>query len=303
MANSSFSFQELREANTVEIPAPEFLEASDGIELAYRRYVPASPRAAVLFYHGGGAHSGLGYQHVGHGLQADFNTVVYTPDIRGHGASGGPHGDAPSPKQIWADISTFIRYIRAEYPQLPLFIGGHSSGAGLALNYAAQPDRESVSGYVFLSPQLGSRAQTDRPSLAVPFATVDTSAFIANAMSSGAAHGHDYAVQFNYPATLLASDPGLVGAITVNTSLALVPSAPYEQFTGLDRPFGLWIGSDDELFMPDGVLAFGDLAVLVRAESEVGSIPDAKHLSILLKAHEMIGSWLSRKLNEEDSRH
>lgn len=189
-----------------------------------------------------------------------------------------------------------VKHIRAEYPHLPLYLGGHSSGAGVTLNYAGQPDHEPVNGYLFLSPQLGFRAQTDRPSLAAPFAKVDTSAFVAHAMSGGTAHGHDYAVQFNYPADILADDPGLVAAITVNMAVALTPSAPRDQFATLDRPFGLWIGSEDELFLPDKVLSFADLAVSVRADSEVSRIPGGKHLSVLVRAHETIGPWIAQRL-------
>jgi acylglycerol lipase len=299
MSEGSFSFRELREASKVNLPAPQSIQASDGITLSFRRYAPALPRAAVLFYHGGGAHSGAGYQYIGNGLQTQFDTMVYTPDIRGHGASGGPRGDAPSPKQVWADITTFIKHIRAEFPHLPLFLGGHSSGAGLTLNYASQGDREPVNGYVFLSPQLGPQAQTDRPSLAAPFARVDVSAFVAYATSGGTSHGHDYAVQFNYPAELLAADPGLVAAITVNMSVALTPSAPRGQFATLDHPFGLWIGSEDELFLPEKVLAFADLAVSVRADSQVSTIPGAKHLSVLVKAHETIGPWITNMVQKK----
>lgn len=299
ISEASFSLRELREASKVNLAAPQSLQASDGITLSYWCYAPASPRAAVLFYHGGGEHSGGGYQYIGNGLQTQFDTVVYTPDIRGHGASGGPRGDAPSPKQVWEDITTCIKQIRADYPHLPLFLGGHSSGAGVTLNYASQADREPVSGYVFLSPQLGVQAQTGRPSLAAPFARVDASAFVAYAMSGGTSHGHDYAVQFNYPAELLAADPGLVAAITVNMSVALIPSAPREQFATLDRPFGLWIGSEDELFLPDKVLAFADLAVSVQADSQVSTIPGAKHLSVLLRAHETIGLWITHMVQEK----
>jgi acylglycerol lipase len=292
VSESSFSFQELREASKVGLADPESLTAGDSVALSYRRYSPGSPHAAVLFYHGGGAHSGAGYQYLGSGLQMQFDTAVYMPDVRGHGVSGGPRGDAPGPKQVWADITTFIKHIRAEFPQLPLFLGGHSSGAGLILNYASQPDHEPVSGYVLLSPQLGFRSQTDRPSLAAPFAKVDTSAFVAYAMSGGTSRGHDCAVQLNYPADILADDPGLVTAITVNMAVALTPFAPHDQFASLDRPFGLWIGAEDELFLPDKVLAFADLAVSVRAHSQASSIPNAKHLSILVRAHETIGPWI-----------
>jgi acylglycerol lipase len=294
MSNESFSLQELREASKVSTPESSSLTASDGAILSYRCYTPSNPQAVLLFYHGGGAHSAAGYQFIGNGLQTQFGIVVITPDIRGHGASTGPRGDTPDPDQVLQDISTFIKYIHTKFPQLPLFLGGHSSGASLTINYANKPSRESVTGYVFLSPQLGARAQTDRPSLKAPFARVNGSVFAAYAASGGEAHGNDYAVQFNYPPELLAADPGLVAAITVNMSVALIPSAPAEQFAALDRPFGLWIGSEDELFVPEKVLAFGYLAKSVRSKSEVQSLPGEKHLSILVKAHETIGRWITQ---------
>ena len=298
MSETSFSFRELSEAGKVTLATPQSLQATDGIRLSYRRYTPTAPRAAVLFYHGGGAHSGAGYQHIGNGLQTKFDTVVYTPDMRGHGVSEGPRGDAPNPKQVWEDVTSCINRIRADYPHLPLFLGGHSSGAGLVLNYASQDDHESVRGYIFLSPQLGFRAQTERPAQTAPFAKVDRSAFASYAMSGGTTHGHDYAIQFNYPVELLKADPGMVSAITVNMAMALTPFSPPEQFAALDCPFGLWIGEEDELFVPKKVLAFADLAVSVRAFSQANTIPGVKHLSVLLRAHETIGPWIRHMVQE-----
>ena len=294
MSTTPFSFTELQEAISVELPVPETLTASDGVKLSYRRYSPPAPRAAVLFYHGGGAHSGAGYQYLGRGLQNQFDTLVFMPDIRGHGSSGGPRGDAPNPRQVWADISTFIKHIRTEFPQLPLFLGGHSSGAGLILNYVSQPNHESADNYIFLSPEFGFRSKTARPALETSFAKVNTTPFILNAMSGGLLAGHSYAVRFRYPSELLASDPGMVAAYTVNMANAVTPSSPHQQFTGLDRAFGMWIGTNDELILPSMVLAFADLAVAVRAVSEAASIPEAKHLSVLVNAHEYIGVWIAK---------
>ena len=299
MSETSFSFRELSEAGKAALAAPQFLRATDGVRLSYRRYTPAVPRAALLFFHGGGAHGGAGYQHLGNGLQKAFDIVVYTPDIRGHGLSEGLRGDAPDPKQVWEDITSCIKQVRADYPLLPLFLGGHSSGAGLVLNYAGQHDHEPVAGYVFLSPQLGYASQTDRPAQSAPFAKVDMAAFVAYAMSGGTVRGHDYAVKFNYPAELLAADPGMVPAITVNMAMALTPSSPREQFAALNYPFGLWIGSEDELFVPEKVLAFADLAVSVRSRSQAGAIANAKHLSVLVRAHETIGPWMISMLDNK----
>jgi alpha-beta hydrolase superfamily lysophospholipase len=294
VSEASFSFQALRDAAPVAVPGPDQLTATDGVTLSYRRYLPSAPRSALLFYHGGGAHSAAGYQYLSHGLQTAFDVAVYTPDIRGHGASGGPRGDTPNPQQVWADIATLARRVREDYPTLPLFLGGHSSGAGLMLNYISRPDAESAVGYVFLSPHLGLYAHTERPVLAHPFAVVDGPAFAAYGMSGGREHGHDYAVRFNYSDQMLAGDPGLVGSITVGMSVALMPSSPAEQFRGLKHPFGLWVGAEDELFLPDKVLAFADLATSVRAKSEAAVVPSARHLSILVDAHRLIGPWITR---------
>jgi acylglycerol lipase len=293
IAENSFSFKALREAGKINLAPPQFLKATDGIKLCYRRYVPAAPKATLLFIHGGGAHSGAGYQHLASGLQTKYEISVYTPDLRGHGLSEGPRGDAPSPSQVWEDITTCLKQIRADYPNLPLLVGGHSSGAGLALNYAGQSDHAPVAGYIFLSPQLGFRSLTDQPGQSAPFVKVDLNAFTAYFTSGGKTHGHDYAVKFNYPPELLEADPGMVKAITVHMSLAITPSAPREQFESLDRPFGIWIGSNDELFVPEKVLAFADLARLVRDHSHSGIIEGGSHLSVLLKAHETIGPFIN----------
>ena len=301
MSTGSFSFRELREASKVSLPNPEELTASDGIKLSYRRYAPASPNAAILFYHGGGAHNGAGYQYFGSGLQIQFDTIVFMPDIRGHGASGGPRGDTPHPKQVWADISTFLKYIRAEFPQLPLFLGGHSSGAGLILNYTSQSGHEPVDGYIFLSPEFGYRSNTARPSLSTPFARAIIPAFVVHAMSAGLLCGHYHAVRFNYPSEVLSSDKGMGASCTINMSKAVTPNSPRRQFAALDRAFGLWIGEDDELLSPGRVLAFAGQAASVRANSQASSIPNVNHLSIFIKAHETVGPWIAHVMNKKNS--
>jgi alpha-beta hydrolase superfamily lysophospholipase len=293
VSEASFSFQELKEAGRKNLAPVETLEASDGLTLSYRRYVPKSPQAVLLFYHGGGAHSGVGYQHLGVGLQAQFDVMSYMPDIRGHGFSAGRRGDTPTPKQVWLDVTAFIQHIRAQFPHLPLFLGGHSSGAALILNYLGQTKHEQVNGYVFLSPEFGAREKTARPSHFKPFASVNVPAFVLNIISGGLFCGHYPAVRLNYPDAALKGEPELVTSYTVNMAKALNPFALHKQFAAIDRPFGLWVGADDELILPDQILAIGNLAKSVRNISQVKSIPNTNHLSILIKAHETIGPWIA----------
>ena len=123
---------------------------------------------------------------------------------------------------------------------MPLFVGGRLSGACLGLNYPTWEKREAVDGYVLLAPQLGLLSQTARPSDEInTFVTVRTWVFILSGITGGRLLGNTPAMFLNYPADLLASDPGMTGSLTRNMAIALTPHAPQEQFAQLDRPFGL----------------------------------------------------------------
>lgn len=296
MANNPISYQELKEANPVD-PAPSnSLQASDGTTLSYRYYAPSTPKGVVVWYHNAGSHSEGGYQFIGDGLKSQYNLAVYIPDIRGHGASQGPRGDAPDPFQIMFDVNVMIQQIRSEHPDLPIFLGGHSAGGGMVLNYASWPERENVNGYIFLAPQLGPLSQTARPGLKASFIKIDDAAFVAFMVSNGKLRGNHYAVKFKYPREVIDNVPNLVDAITVNMAVALTPIALKEQFKALDRPFGIWIGSNDELLVPEKVLAFANLAKSAGAGCQKGVIQGEKHLSILLNAHKTIGPWIESQL-------
>ena len=75
------------------------------------------------------------YQYLASDLSSKYHITVYTPDLRGHGESGGKRGDTSSKEQVWVDISTMIDLVQKENPNLPVYLVGHSSGAGLLLNY------------------------------------------------------------------------------------------------------------------------------------------------------------------------
>jgi len=289
MSHEPFSFQELKNVKGVPIPPVKTVTASDGIKLAYRAYVPKQPKAGIIFYHGGGAHSAAGYQYLGTALSARYNIATFTPDIRGHGKSGGARGDAPNPQQVLQDISTLVVHIKKRYPHLPLYLGGHSSGAGLILNYSGFTGKADVKGYVFLAPQLGFRSKTGRTDNPHPFTKINVLPFIINRMTGGALFGHSKAVTFNYPAALLESDAGFVGYNTVNMANALTPSSPHEQLKQIDKPLGVWIGDLDEVLDADKVVSF---VKSVSPGDYVEMVPGEKHLSILIKGAQYLGPWI-----------
>ncbi len=118
---------------------PEFTDAH-GIAISYDVHpAKTEPRAVVQLLHGVGEHAGR-YAAVIDALTAD-GYIVYADDHRGHGRTGmaqhggdasklgklGPGGFRAAVAACWQ----FTQLIRAENPDLPLVILGHSWGSFL----------------------------------------------------------------------------------------------------------------------------------------------------------------------------
>jgi acylglycerol lipase len=293
-----FSLKELKSADKKELRPLEYVQASDDTALAFRSYLPLQAKAILIFYHGAGAHSGLSYNHIGVGLRDEFDIAVYTPDLRGHGSSGGDRGDAPSDKQVWRDINTLVTHARIQYPNLPIFVGGHSGGAGLALNYATWEQRAPIDGYVFLAPYFGYRSETNHDkgkSGGYEFSTVNVSDFVINTMSGGLFSGHSKAVKFNYPESVLAKNPEIVAFNTVNMSKSVTPYSPDTQLAELQQ-FGLWIGDSDEAFDPVKVTRFAKENSDKAARKKIATVEGENHFSIIIEASKFIGTWITHAI-------
>ncbi|WP_413691647.1 alpha/beta hydrolase [Psychromonas sp. KJ10-2] len=292
-----FSLTELQAADKQATADLQYIAASDQTLLAYRAYLPMSPHAVLIFYHGAGAHSGLSYSHIGVTLRDKFNIAVYTPDLRGHGYSQGTRGDTPNEQQVWQDINTLISLAQQQFPNSPIFLGGHSAGAGLLLNYAEWATQQTaplaIAGYTFIAPYFGYRSDTNyqEDQQAFQFAQVKVSKFIANSVSGGLLFGHSKAVTFNYPNTVLTDNPKIVPFNTVNMSKAITPSQPNKQLVHAS-PFGLWIGSQDEAFDPIKVTEFAKLYAKQSQQNTIEIMQQANHFSIILEAAEQIGPWI-----------
>jgi acylglycerol lipase len=308
MGKPAFSFDEMQGAPGESLGAPDYFKSTDGVRLAFYNVRPEkAPAASLVFLHGGGAYSDTGYRSLALGLAARYSVSVYLLDLRGHGYSEGPRGDAPSVRQVWKDIRAFVEYVKANDPA-PLFLGGHSSGAGLVVNYASWYSDPNVEGLVLVSPELGYKSKTDRKgdpsdSSSKPFAEVSVFPFVAGSMSFGLLGGHTPAVFFNYPDAVRRNKPLLLEYITCDMSLAMTPSSPKRQFRDLDKPFVLFIGEDDEVLDPIEVAKYAELPKQeIKDGSSLEIVKGEKHLSILLAADRLIGESIEKRLAERRSR-
>ena len=111
---------------------------ADGVALAGFRWTgPAAPRAILQLAHGAGEHSGRYLEPLTPILEAGF--AVYTADHRGHGLTSGmshlgDFGSGGAPACV-ADMAELSKLARAENPELPLVLMGHSMGAMFAQAY------------------------------------------------------------------------------------------------------------------------------------------------------------------------
>ncbi len=296
LVQEPFNFQEiLTKTSDVALSQPAYLQASDGTKLAYYTFIPATqPKATFIFYHGGGMWSNALYQQMAQKLVQEFPVAVYLVDLRGHGNSQGLRGDAPSAARVYDDIDVVVRFAKEAYPAVPLLLGGHSSGAGLVVNYAGWSKNDMIDGYVLLAPFLGGDSETGRTDQHF-VKKVRTLLFIANALSGGRWFNHIPAVFFNYPEWLMKQDPLIVN--TYSTAMAAATS-PYQAktiFQAMKKPCAIFVGADDEQFLPEKIVAFKNfLSSGIKAKSNAEILPDAKHLTLILQAPELLAKVIER---------
>ena len=97
----------------------------------YRHWAAAEPRAAVIFLHGFGEHTGL-YHRYGAALNA-AGIDLWAVDQFGHGLSPGDRGDFGSIADSSALGETLTELAEREHPGLPLVAQGHSFGSVVTL--------------------------------------------------------------------------------------------------------------------------------------------------------------------------
>lgn len=257
-------------------------------KLAYRQYQPAkAPQAVLIFYHSTGTHSAITYPDLASKLVKDFPVVVVTPDMRGHGYSSGKRGDTPSTADMFDDVNLHIADVKSRFPGKPIFLGGHSSGAGLVINHSSYEKANHVDGYIFLSPYMGPVAPVFRDGVKNDFIKIDFKAFAKNA--NNGTDAHTPAIFYNFPESFLQRYPKVVPTLTVEMSLATNAQWPYHQLRDIQKPIAMWVGEKDEGLDPEKLTYF-------LSDANQGAytqiLPDHNHITVVSKTHKHIGNWI-----------
>ncbi|KZT69648.1 lysophospholipase [Daedalea quercina L-15889] len=143
-----------------------WLSGPRGHQFYTRTYAATrAARATVVFIHGFAEHVGR-HEHAHRYWQTE-DITIFTFDQRGFGrtALDAEHKskDAAYGKESFEDkmrdVEFWVRHVKSQHPDLPLFLAGHSMGGGTVLSFPTQakppPSKESVemlAGVIGMSP-------------------------------------------------------------------------------------------------------------------------------------------------------
>jgi len=127
----------------------DVLKTKDGLNLDIHIWEPETPKAVLMALHGGLAHAGDYVTPALYFKEKGIATVAY--DLRGHKQE---KTYIDSFDLYLEDTSDFLRWTKDAYPNIPIFVVGHSMGGLIAthfgIRYAADDAR--IKGYILSSP-------------------------------------------------------------------------------------------------------------------------------------------------------
>ncbi|MDC9596685.1 alpha/beta fold hydrolase [Xenorhabdus anantnagensis] len=264
--------------------------------LSYKLYQSTGQiRDLIVVYHGGGVNSQAGYGIFAQQLCMVASVAVCLIDIRGHGKSDGIRGTVDYPERIWSDVDIVLQEMQRLFPQARRYLFGHSSGAGMLLNYfTCYRPQHKVDGLFMLACELGPFAKLKCQSgNTTPFVEVNQWPFIINALSRGLLCGQTLAVKLHFSEEALASMDGFVEHYSVNIANALTPRHPAKQLAALSLPSHFLIAEKDELFSSTAMKEFA--TIHGSPYLKVSVLPECSHLDCIFAA----ASYLSKNLTQE----
>jgi acylglycerol lipase len=110
-------------------------------------------KGVIALVHGHGEHSGR-YENL-----ADFyiknGFAVVSFDLLGHGKSDGQRGHLPENMAYLSSIDNLLDYASRQYPDLPIFLRGHSLGGEIVLWYGIEQNPK-INGIISTAPLFAS---------------------------------------------------------------------------------------------------------------------------------------------------
>ncbi|CAM6049897.1 unnamed protein product [Sphagnum compactum] len=226
---------------------------SRGQTIFTQSWTPAAPdhsiKGLLVLIHGLNEHSGRYAQFA---IQLNFQGYgVFGMDWIGHGGSDGLHGYVQSLDHVVSDVKEYYRRVAAEYPGIPCFLFGHSTGGAIALKVASQPDMEKeLQGVVVSSVAVKVKPAHPVIGAVAPLFSVLLPRYQFRGANRRLAVCRD-------PAALVAkyTDPLVyTGPIRIRTGTEILQLSSYllRRLTNVSIPLLVLQGSDDQVTDPKG---------------------------------------------------
>lgn len=262
---------------TAEKPFPE-----------YRLYRAENPDSVLILLHTAVFDSRL-LQPLASALAEANVAHVFTPDLRGHGPDPEQRGNVAARGQLEDDIRSLVDRVENLYPDLTLVVGGHGTGGGVVVRFAATPRRDIVDGFLLLAPYLGRGTSTTRPGMGGWANFYGDRIFLHRVLTGVGIDRYPEMVTVEYEIP----DELWDGTETLDHTYRLMASyTPEEDATErmVDRPCLTLVGSDDETAYPE---AYPEL-LGARASTQLEPIEGATYFDLTLTetAVDAIDEWL-----------
>lgn len=264
-------------------------KARDGAKLTYREAATGSHSSLILLHGSGGEAAYL--QPLAKQLSQRTGINIILPDMRGHGLSmlDAP-GDVSYVGQLQDDIDDLIRHLQQQ-GNTAIYLGGHSSGGGMALKYDGEYQTR-VKGYLLFAPYLGYKAPTIRENSG-GWVQVAMQRYIGLAMLNNIKISH-----FNHLPVLLFNRPAQwdtdnqLDSYSYRLNESLEPKDFQLSLSLINQPILLLAGEDDEAFYAE---RYAD-AFSSAADADIQLLPGVAHLDVVNhpKSFEYAGEWLTQ---------
>ena len=129
--------------------AGNFVQSVDGALLGLQKWQAEQPRAIIIAVHGMNDYSNA-FAMAGAWWAEQESITTYAIDLRGFGRSPA-FGHWPGEETMIADLRATIAAVRDRHADLPVFVLGHSMGAGLVMAAEAEATL-SVDGLILAAP-------------------------------------------------------------------------------------------------------------------------------------------------------
>jgi acylglycerol lipase len=225
-----------------------FFRGQESFKLYYQGWLPEkNPEAIIFIVHGLAENSGR-YNETAAFL-AKEGYAVFCHDHQGHGLSEGKRGYIKHFSTYAEDLTGFIDDTLEKYPEIPVFLLGHSIGGTIAISYCLK-NQEKIKGLILSAPALqrGESIKGWQVVLTKILSVISPKAGVDRLDSSTISKDRDVVNAYRNDELVYT---GKLSARLCSEILKTMDTLPRET-AKIELPVLIMHGADDRLVSPDG---------------------------------------------------